>query len=125
MFAIDLDELEAIHRKAATVSLDIARNAYSFREAGFSSDQKPAHNPTCIEQPTRHHTALAEQIMKSRVLAYLATRGIDLAGGRVMLVTPAGASAICSTRSLFISAPTGIEPPGRRSTQKSPIPSGK
>lgn len=66
--ALDLDELPALHRTLRLFSLN-RPNLYSFRE----SDYCPTHEAT---------TGL-----KQRVIDFLATRGVDLTQGRVMLVT--------------------------------------
>jgi DUF1365 family protein len=81
MFALDLDELDALHRGLRLFSLNRA-NAYSFREQDFLPAGEPLHNPTAPAAPATTPAGL-----KARVLAHLAGHGIDLAGGRVMLVT--------------------------------------
>ena len=81
MFALDLDELEALHRGLRLFSLNRA-NAYSFREQDFLPAGEPLHNPTAPAAPATTPAGL-----KARVLTHLAGHGIDLAGGRVMLVT--------------------------------------
>lgn len=67
LFAIDLDELEALHRRLRLFSFG-KRNLYSFRDGDFL--------------PTNDHASL-----KDRILAHLRAQGIDLTGGRVMLIT--------------------------------------
>lgn len=81
MFAIDLDELDALHRRLRLFSFN-RPNAYSFRERDFLPTDEPLHNAT---PPAARATAPAS--LKARLVAYLAARDIDLAGGRVMLVT--------------------------------------
>ncbi len=81
MFAVDLDELEALHRRLRLFSLN-RRNLYSFRERDFLPTAEPLHNPS---QPAG--SAATSGGLKARVLAHLADRGIDLTGGRVLLVT--------------------------------------
>jgi DUF1365 family protein len=81
MFALDLDELEALHRRLRFFSYN-RRNLYSFRESDFLPTGEPRHNPSDSTSPPATAAGL-----KARVLAYLAGRGIDLTGGRVMLVT--------------------------------------
>ena len=84
MFALDLDELELLHRKLRLFSFN-RRNAYSFQEKDFLPSDEVTHNPTppaTASNPIHNPTSL-----KARVIACLAQRGIDLTGGRIMLVT--------------------------------------
>ncbi len=81
MFALDLDELEALHSRLRLFSLN-GRNLYSFREQDFLPTGESLHNPS---QPAGSPATPGG--LKARVLAHLADRGIDLTGGRVMLVT--------------------------------------
>lgn len=81
MFAVDLDELEDLHRRLRLFSLN-RRNLYSFRERDFLPTGEPLHNPSQPADPSA-----AAGGLKARVLAHLATHGLDLAGGRVLLVT--------------------------------------
>lgn len=81
MFALDLDELDALHRGLRLFSFN-RTNAYSFREKDFLPVGEPRHNVTTPATPAATPAGL-----KARVLVYLAGHGIDLAGGRVMLVT--------------------------------------
>jgi DUF1365 family protein len=81
MFAVDLDELETLHQRLRLFSLN-HRNLYSFRERDFLPTGEPLHNPS---QPAGASAAAGG--LKARVLAHLATHGLDLAGGRVLLVT--------------------------------------
>jgi hypothetical protein len=81
MFALDLDELDALHRRLGLFSLN-RTNAYSFREKDFLPSGEPMHNPTASITPASTPAGL-----KTRVIAHLAARDIDLTGGRVMLVT--------------------------------------
>jgi hypothetical protein len=81
LFALDLDELDSLHGRLRLFSLNRA-NAYSFRERDFLPSDEPRHNPTQPAQATAPAAGL-----KARVIAHLAERGIDLAGGRVLLVT--------------------------------------
>lgn len=74
LFAIDLDELETLHRRLPLFSVNRA-NLYSFREGDFL----PTHeNSPAADSPAN---------LKARVTAHLAQRGVDIAGGRVLLVT--------------------------------------
>lgn len=81
LFALDLDELDSLHRRLLLFSLNRA-NAYGFRERDFLPSGEPLHNST---QPANPATPAAG--LKARVTAYVAERGIDLTGGRVLLVT--------------------------------------
>lgn len=80
MFALDLDELEALHRRLRFFSLN-RRNLYNFCEHDFLPAGEPLHNPTA---PTA--VAPTPAGLKARVVAYLAGRGIDFTGGRVLLI---------------------------------------
>ena len=79
LFALDLDELEALGRTLPFFSVRRAA-LYSFRE----QDYLPTHE-------RMHAGAEASPgpgaSLKERVVALLGARGIDLAGGRVILVT--------------------------------------
>jgi len=79
LFAIDLDELEALHRRLALFSVNRA-NLYSFRERDFLPTGEPVHNGPPEPAPPAGR-------LKARITAFLAARGVDLAGGRVLLVT--------------------------------------
>ena len=83
LFAIDLDELETLHRRLRLFSFNRA-NLYSFRDADFLPTGEPVHNaPAAPAAPTPPRPSS----LKARVVAHLATRGTDLTGGRVVLVT--------------------------------------
>lgn len=83
-FALDLDELPELHRRLRLFSFNRA-NLYSVRESDFFPSHEPRHNPSAATEglPTRD----AAIGLKARVVNYLAAHGIDLAGGRVLLVT--------------------------------------
>lgn len=84
MFALDLDELELLHRNLRLFSFNRS-NAYSFREKDFLPSDKAIHNPTLrVTASNEVHNPMS---LKARVIACLALRGIDLTGGRIMLVT--------------------------------------
>ena len=85
LFALDLDELEILQSKLRLFSLN-RRNLFSFREADFLPTDGPAHNALGAAKPV---AAPAEpRSLKARVVAFLAGQGgIDLNGGRVLLVT--------------------------------------
>jgi uncharacterized protein len=84
LFAFDLDELEALHRRLPFFSINRA-NLYAFRDRDFLPTDEPLHpaNPRDESHPLGNFAGS----LKQRVLAYLATRGVDLTGGRVVLVT--------------------------------------
>ena len=82
LFAIDLDELDLLHRRFALFSVN-RPNLYSFRERDFLPTSEPIHNgPSENSALVTGHSSL-----KQRVTAFLAARGVDLTGGRVLLVT--------------------------------------
>lgn len=81
MFALDLDEIGALDRRLRLFSVN-RRNAYNFSERDFLPSNEPLHNSS--QTPA---SAGPSAGLKARVVAYLATRGIDLTGGRVLLVT--------------------------------------
>jgi hypothetical protein len=80
LFALDLDELDELDRKLSLFSLN-RRNLYSFREKDFLPTGEQPHNATSTEPGNRAAS------LKARVIGHLAAQGIDLAGGRVLLVT--------------------------------------
>jgi uncharacterized protein len=85
LFALDLDELETLHRRLPLFSLN-RPNLYSFREPDYLPTGEKIHNAeSSVGSSANPQSAIRN--LKSRVLAYLATRGVDLTGGRVMLVT--------------------------------------
>lgn len=84
MLAIDLDELEALHRRLRYFSVNRA-NLYSFRETDFFPAVAPSHpgpDGTCHLPSDTSGGGL-----KARVASFLRARGVDLGGGRVVLVT--------------------------------------
>lgn len=87
LFAIDLDELPALHRRLPWFSYNRA-NLYSFRDRDYFPVTEPLHPTPAPAAPTLCH-ALRDKAsgLKARVVSYLATRGVNLAGGRVVLVT--------------------------------------
>ena len=91
LFALDLDELDTLHRKLRLFSFN-RRNIYAFRNDDYLPTHEPAFNgkPGPLSPPSSEpaHPAVAPQpALKQRVVDYLSTRGIDLTGGRVLLVT--------------------------------------
>ena len=88
LFALDLDELDALHRKLRLFSFN-RRNFYSFRDGDYLPTQEPVFNGRVeppFTEPARPAVAPYPSL-KQRVVDYLGTRGIDLTGGRVLLVT--------------------------------------
>lgn len=83
LFAIDLDELETLPRQLSFFSVG-RRNLYSFRDGDFlpTHEQSPTSaNPEC------HLLGDNSRCLKERVIAYARLHGVDLAGGRIVLVT--------------------------------------
>jgi uncharacterized protein len=85
MFALDLDELEELHTKLPSFSLN-RRNLYSFHERDFLPIGEKKHGVS-PDEPVPPAAKLTPSGLKERVVAYLDTHGIDLTGGRVLLVT--------------------------------------
>lgn len=83
LFAIDLDELETLHRRLPLFSVNRA-NLYAFREHDFLPTAEPPHNPPQTQCHVIRDIGLG---LKARVVAFLGQRGVDLTGGRVVLVT--------------------------------------
>ncbi|PAW86926.1 MAG: hypothetical protein B9S28_02045 [Opitutia bacterium Tous-C10FEB] len=81
MFAIDLDEIAALPKRLALFS-NQRRNVYNFCERDFLPTTEIIHQPTPPGPAPAPSAGL-----KDRVIAHLAAHGIDLAGGRVMLIT--------------------------------------
>ena len=83
LFALDLDELDTLHRKLRLFSHGW-RNLYSFRDGDFLPTHEPVFNGAS-------KGSLNGQVktgsLKQRVVAHLASQGINLMGGRVLLVT--------------------------------------
>lgn len=83
LFALDLDELETLEGRLRLFSLS-RRTPYRFNPSDYLPIQEPAHNASLATPPSPNP---APQSLKARVVAYLGTHGIDLTGGRVLLVT--------------------------------------
>lgn len=83
MFAFDLDELPELHRRFSLFSLN-RPNLFSFRDSDFLPNSQSLHNPSELSTSAPVSEA---QTLKARVLAHLARQGVDLTGGRVVLVT--------------------------------------
>ncbi|MET0261422.1 MAG: DUF1365 domain-containing protein, partial [Rariglobus sp.] len=96
MLAVDLDELPQLHRKLRFFSVN-RRNLYAFREQDYLPTAEPIHNASIpsTRRPIDAGNQSASQAgdrpclsLKERVLAFLATRGVDLgSGARIELVT--------------------------------------
>lgn len=79
MMGIDLDELGTI---ASTPFLSVNKaGLYSVREADYLPTGEPLHNPEGA------YAADGSVRLKERVVGFLQARGIDIAGGRVHLIT--------------------------------------
>ncbi len=85
LFAFDLDELPELHRRLPLFSLN-RPNLFSFRESDFFPTAEPLHHPSA-PNPICNVLRYKPASLKERVVAHLATHGVDLAGGRVVLVT--------------------------------------
>jgi DUF1365 family protein len=83
LFALDLDELAECETRLGLFSVN-RRNLYSFRERDFFPVGENIHNATGTSQAAGNAGA---QSLKARIIAHLAGTGIDLTGGRVLLVT--------------------------------------
>ena len=101
LFAMDLDELGALHRKISVFSVN-RPNLYSFRDGDYLPTQERLHGGTdhALTSPVppqdaservsscEPRTRLAPAVtLRQRVVAYAATRGVDLSEGKVILVT--------------------------------------
>jgi hypothetical protein len=84
MFAIDLDELELLHRRLSLFSVN-RRNVFSFHERDYLPTGEPLHRPT--DPAVGHPRDDQPGALQRRVIGLLASRGVDLTGGRVVLVT--------------------------------------
>lgn len=85
LFAFDLDELPELHRRLPLFSHNRA-NIFSFRDSDFLPTGEPLHRASSPPPPFKP-AGDPTPSLKSRVVAHLATQGIDLTGGRVVLVT--------------------------------------
>jgi DUF1365 family protein len=78
LFGVDLDELGAMARAIPFLSVN-RRNLYSFREGDFLPTSEPLHNGG--------GGSPSGGGLKERVLSYLAARGVEIPGGRIVLLT--------------------------------------
>jgi len=81
MLAIDLDELQALARSIPLLSVN-APNLYSFRENDYMPTGEPVHNASRIPA-----SPAAAGGLKARVLGFLGTHGVEIPGGRILLIT--------------------------------------
>ena len=87
LFAFDLDELPELHRRLPLFSHNRS-NLFCFRDRDFFPTAEPLYNPTGqASGPAAPPRASGPASLKDRITAFLATRDIDLTGGRVVLVT--------------------------------------
>jgi DUF1365 family protein len=91
MFAIDLDELDLLPRRLALFSVN-RRNVYSFRDGDFLPvgealfDGRP--RPLGPPKSTVAGPAVPPYLpLKPRLIAFAASHGVDVTGGRIVLVT--------------------------------------
>lgn len=82
LFAVDLDELPALSRRLRLFSVD-RPNLFSFRDRDYLPVDEPLHHPDSGTPPVLPPGTP----LKARITAWLAARGVDLAGGRVLLLT--------------------------------------
>lgn len=82
LFALDLDELPALALRLPLFSLE-RFNAYSFRDRDFLPIAGPPH--AAGDRPC-HVLRDKPSSLKDRVTAFAAHQGVDLGGGRVVLV---------------------------------------
>jgi DUF1365 family protein len=80
MMAVDLDELGTLGRRMPFLSVN-RRNLFSFREADYMPTGEPLHNGE-LRPPAGPAGGL-----RDRVLSYLGERGVDIPGGRIVLLT--------------------------------------
>jgi DUF1365 family protein len=80
MMAVDLDELETLATGIPFLSVN-GRNLFSFMEADYMPTGEPLHNGRTSAAPA------ASASLKARVLSYLSERGVEIPGGRIMLLT--------------------------------------
>jgi uncharacterized protein len=89
LVALDLDELDAVHRRLRLFSIN-RPNLYSFRERDHLPTFAPTHNPSApspVPCSPSSFPAPNTSSLKQRVIDHLAAHGIDLTGGRVLLIT--------------------------------------
>ena len=88
LFAFDLDELEQTPPRSGLFSVN-RRNVYSFRDRDYLPVHETRFAPSAAQlplPPAASATAAARPL-RQRVEAYCAAHGVEIAGGRVILVT--------------------------------------
>jgi len=78
LFGVDLDELDSVERVAPFLSVNRS-NLYSFWEGDFLPTGEPLHNGS--------GGAPSGGSLKERVISFLGARGVEIPGGRVVLLT--------------------------------------
>lgn len=88
LFAIDLDELDQLPQRLALFSLN-RRNLYSFRERDFLPSTEPLFNgrQNAAVSPANPPPSPPGASLRRRVADYVARHGVDVTGGRIVLVT--------------------------------------
>jgi uncharacterized protein len=86
LFALDLDELAHCESKLRLFSVN-HRNLYSFREHDFFPVGESVHNASPATSAVIKNPNVTDRSLKAQIIARLADTGIDLTGGRVLLVT--------------------------------------
>src|SRR5688572_14497606 len=87
LFALDFDEVESVGRQNALFSSG-CRNIYSFRDADYLPIGEPLHSgeaaaPARVSKTPMH----PRQTLKERVTSYASQHGVDISGGKVVLLT--------------------------------------
>jgi DUF1365 family protein len=77
LFGVDLDEMDGLARAIPFLSVN-RRNLYSFREGDFLPTAEPLHNGG--------DCAPSGGSLKERVVSFLRARGVEIPGGRVVLL---------------------------------------
>lgn len=81
MLGVDLDELAGLGRGIALLSIN-GRNLYSLSERDYLPTASPLHNGSSAAVRAPETAGL-----KERVVSFAAARGVDISGGRVVLLT--------------------------------------
>ena len=81
LFALDLEEIPELARKLTLFSAGRS-NLYSFRDRDYRPLGERQHLPASPEAPSPQ-----EADLRQRVETYAAANGVDISGGRVLLVT--------------------------------------
>ena len=84
LFALDLDELDSLDRHLPLFSTRRA-NLYRFHDRDFLPTGEPRYNATASAES--NPMGCSPGSLKERVLGYLSAHGVDLSGGRVVLIT--------------------------------------